>query len=426
LKKVLVKDFYNFTNRREVEMGSKNSVFRRIVSILKDDDWKNTRNTITPAFTSGKLKNTVHLMDKCIDTCCSILDEQGGAEEGVDVKNMISNLSLDIIAAAAFAVDTDAQRNPDNEFSKHVKQLTNFSFKDPRLLFSMLFPWTATKLDEYFGIKIMLPGLEEFYVSNLSKVLQERRQNPRVDKLDFLQLLINAADNKDTSTEVDSAIDHGLAKTSKNWKMTDFDIVAQSFIFLVAGQETVASTLNFVLYLLAVHKEVQEKCLEEIQSATPNDEPITYKQIQHDTPYLEAVITEALRLYPPVGRFDRNCQKDYQLTDQLVIPKGAAVCVPVYAIQRHPDNYENPDTFDPERFLKTSINPFTYMPFGYGPRNCIGMRFAMLEMKLVVANLVKKFCIEPSSTTEPMPLELDFTNSAMKPKRLNRLRFIRR
>jgi len=186
--------------------------------------------------------------------------------------------------------------------------------------------------------------------------------------------------------------------------------------------------LAFACYSLAMHPEEQEKCYQEIKGLVQKDEAITYTHIQRGMPYVDAVMSETLRLYPPAVRFDRTCQEDYQLTDQVRIPKGSILCVPVYAIHHSSENYEDPEKFDPERFLvkeKRNTNPFAFLPFGYGPRNCIGMRFAQLEFKLALSNVVRRFRIEPCAKTEPMPVELS-TTSLLKAKNPIRLNFKRR
>ena len=171
--------------------------------------------------------------------------------------------------------------------------------------------------------------------------------------------------------------------------------MAQGWIFFIAGYETTATTLSFCSYELALHPEVQEKLFEEVESAVDSKGEINYETLSK-LPYLDAVLSETLRMYPPVIRLERRAMTDrYKLGDTgLVLNKGQEIEIPVYAIHHSEEFYPNPDKFYPERFLpenRNQIKPYTYLPFGAGPRNCIGMRFALMEAKLGIAQIVRRF-----------------------------------
>ncbi len=111
-------------------------------------------------------------------------------------------------------------------------------------------------------------------------------------------------------------------------------------------------------------------------------------------PYLEATIQETLRFYPPASRVVRVAEEDYRLSDEIKIPKGCLVNIPAYAIHHSEEFYPQPEKFDPDRFLpeqKAARDQYTFLAFGHGPRNCIGMRLALLEMKLILAAMLQKF-----------------------------------
>jgi cytochrome P450 family 3 subfamily A len=406
LKQILVKDFNNFTNRRIVggNFIEESSLMARILNLLKDDEWKNVRSTITPAFTSGKMKSMTYLVDDCIETLMQILSDHASAGDDVNIKEKFGGCAIDIIAATAFGTKIDSQRNPDNPFVKYAKQVQSFSFKSFGFLFSIFFPWTAHQLLERFNIRLTFSEAEEFYKISLTKLIEERRKNPLTDKPDFLQLLLNASGNRESVQDElkDDAISHNI--TVKREPMTTMQIMSQSFLFLIAGYETTAVTLTWVAYMLALNPEEQEKCYEEIKSVVGNEQ-ITFDHIQHRLPYLEAVIAETLRIFPPAPRFDRNCQEEYKV-DGFTIPKDSAVSIAAYVIHHDEENYPDPERFLPERFSpeeKAKRNPLIYLPFGYGPRNCIGMRFAQMEMKLILANVIRKFKFLPSDKTESYP-----------------------
>uniref|UniRef100_A0A8D0NXS9 unspecific monooxygenase n=1 Tax=Sus scrofa TaxID=9823 RepID=A0A8D0NXS9_PIG len=123
--------------------------------------------------------------------------------------------------------------------------------------------------------------------------------------------------------------------------------------------------------------------------------------------YLDMVVNETLRLYPIAARLERACKKDVEIHG-VFVPKGTVVVVPVFVLHRDPDLWPEPEEFRPERFSKKNkdtINPYTYLPFGTGPRNCIGMRFALMNMKLALVKVLQNFSFKPCKETQ-IPLKL--------------------
>ncbi|UYV82557.1 hypothetical protein LAZ67_21002753 [Cordylochernes scorpioides] len=179
----------------------------------------------------------------------------------------------------------------------------------------------------------------------------------------------------------------------KGLSMTE--IVAQGMQFFIAGYETTASTLSHCVYSLALNPECQDRLAEEIDSfySVP-DAKLDYDTVK-TLPYLEAVISETLRLYPSANRIERQAAASYRLGNTgIEIPKDMILQIPVHAIHHDPDFFPYPETFDPERFLpenRDNIRPFTYIPFGSGPRNCVAERFARLEIKLCLAHVIRNF-----------------------------------
>lgn len=155
-----------------------------------------------------------------------------------------------------------------------------------------------------------------------------------------------------------------------------------------------------MFYSLAVNEVCQDKLLEEINSNTNEKEEIDYETLAQ-LPYLDACISEALRLYNPVVQLDRVSVEKTNLGD-IDIPKGLHIQIPVYAIHHNHKFYPDPFTFNPDRFLpenRHKLVPYTYLPFGAGPRNCIGLRFALVEAKLATVQILKKFRFTPNEKT---------------------------
>jgi len=180
--------------------------------------------------------------------------------------------------------------------------------------------------------------------------------------------------------------------------------------FFVAGFDTVGALINFAIYLMAAHQDVQEKIYQEVKASME----ATDGEIDYDTvvrlEYIDMFISEILRRYPPASRLERRCIKDYKLPgSDLVIKKDSLVAISVQGIHSDPEIYPEPDKFDPERFTpenKSKRHPFAFQAFGQGPRNCIGMRFALMESKVVIAYCAYYFHMEPTEKT-PIPVKID-------------------
>jgi cytochrome P450 len=171
---------------------------------------------------------------------------------------------------------------------------------------------------------------------------------------------------------------------------------------LSAGYETTGQTMGYILYELAMNQECQESLYEEIMDAVDDVDDLTYEMIQ-SLPYIDAVIHETMRKHPIFAWLERVCTKEYKLPGhELIIPKGGLVRANSVGICYDPEIFPNPNDFIPERFLKENRgerNPYSFMGFSLGPRNCLAMRFAMFEMKMCISSLVSKFRFLPSERT---------------------------
>jgi cytochrome P450 family 3 subfamily A len=171
-------------------------------------------------------------------------------------------------------------------------------------------------------------------------------------------------------------------------------------LFLITGFDTIASGLTNLAYNLVKNPSAQENIIEELDRELNGEEP-DFDNI-NKLVYLEATILESLRIEPSAVRIERKTVCDCKLGN-IFVPKDTYVTIPIKAVHRDPDNFQNPDDFEPERFLpqnKQKIKPGAYLSFADGPRNCIGMRFALLEMKLCLAKLFKKFKFIKCNQTE--------------------------
>jgi cytochrome P450 len=196
------------------------------------------------------------------------------------------------------------------------------------------------------------------------------------------------------------------ARYSDGEGMTDELVLSESMQLLVAGHETSSNALSWLLYLLSSRPD----CLERVRQEF--DAVLGEAQLSHGDvmkcEYTTQVIQEGLRLYPPFWMIDREAIADDQVGD-IAIPKGSTVIVYVYGAHHAPQNWPDPESFDPGRFTKANVKqltPFTYLPFGGGPRICIGNQYAMLQILMILSELLRKYDFEltPGQSIEARPM----------------------
>jgi len=196
------------------------------------------------------------------------------------------------------------------------------------------------------------------------------------------------------------------ARYSDGQGMSDELVLSESMQLLVAGHETSSNALSWLLYLLSSRPDCLERVRREFDSVL-GEKSLSYS----DVPKFEfatQVIQEALRLYPPFWMVDRMALADDRVGD-LAIPAGSTVVVFIYGAHHSPQYWENPESFDPERFTKANEKlhtPFSYLPFGAGPRGCIGGNYAMLQILMILSVLLRKYDLQlvPGQTIEPRPM----------------------
>ncbi|XP_078237402.1 cytochrome P450 3A29-like [Pogona vitticeps] len=320
---------------------------------------------------------------------------------------------MDVLTSTSLSIDVDSINNSRDPFVKKVQKLFKSSFVNPLLILTVVFPF-LTPLLEKLNFTLIPSSVVNYFMVVVKKIKNNRQKDKHMERVDFLQLLVESQFSGDIS---DGA---NFYKA-----LTDKEILTQAITFIFAGYESTSTSLNYLSYSLATHPDVQQKLQEEIDKILPNQAPPTYDAILQ-MEYLDMVVNENLRLYPPAGRVDRICKNTVEIHG-VTIPKGTVVMIPAFVLHRLPEYWPEPEEFRPERFSKDNketFDPYTFLPFGTGPRNCIGMRFALLAVKVAVVVLLQNFFFRTCKET-PMPLELK-SQVCMQPKKLIKLRFIPR
>lgn len=405
IKTILVKECYStFTNRRVFGLSGR---LESALSMAMDDQWKRIRTVLSPTFTSGKLKEMFPIIESYGEKLVKNLEKKVANEEFLDVKNIFGAYSMDVVASTSFSVDIDSMSKPSDPFVTNIRKFLKFSFLNPLFIFIVLFPFMIPVLEK-MNMCLLPSKVIDFFDAVFMKMKKERKEGYHVDRVDFLQLMIDSQSSQDSSKSA------GEKDSYKS--LSDEEILAQALIFVFAGYETTSSTLSYISYHLAIHPDVQKRLQDEIDANLPNKAAPTYNAVMQ-MEYLDMVVSESLRLYPPGGRIERVCKKTVEFNG-VTIPKGMVVMIPAYVLHRDPTYWPKPEEFRPERFSKENgenIDPYTFLPFGAGPRNCIGMRFALLIIKVAMIVLLQKFSFKPCKDT-PIPLVMD-TKGFMQPKK---------
>lgn len=432
IKQLPIKDFEYFENHRIFIDNQTEELFGNSLFLMEGEKWRDMRASLSPAFTGSKMRQMFELVSECAKDMVSVLLEES---KGVDVlnkefKDLFMRYTTDVIATSAFGLKTNSLRDKDNEFLRAGRNMLQFNgFKSAaKILIQTAFPWLA----KAFDLQLIDAGVRNFFKSMVFDTM-DTRQRENIFRPDMINTLMQMR-RGEVERPLGDEIEHGdagfatveesnIGKKIVHRKWTDTEILAQSFVFFFAGMDTSSNALLFTAYELALNTDIQTKLFEEIRATNEDIDKtlVTYDLLQK-MKYLDQVISESLRKWPPVGLTDRICVKDYVYDDgngrKIRIEKGVSILIPTYGLHRDEQFYPNPEKFDPERFNdanKTHILPGSYLPFGIGPRNCIGSRFALMEVKAFLYYLLLHFTLEVCEETiiplkfkkSPMALKVD-------------------
>jgi len=426
LKHIQVKDFDHFVDRLNFEFqkkffsgGDTDKIWELQLTSITGDLWKEVRSAFTPIFTSGKMKGMLKFIKHVAGDLTNEMEMKAKEGEEFELKDVFGKFSLDALASSAFGVNAESFTNKNSKFVEYAAE----TFKQSKLelvVFAIKFIPGVTELLNLFKFNTFKPKETRFFRDIILQAIRTRRQT-KERKNDMVDLMLDCikddspVDNDDDEQadqyEKDMKLSH--SKKSKH-NMDELTIVATALVLLVAGYDTTGMTLSYLAYELSKNPEVQEKLQEEIDQAFEESggEFPDYNVIQ-SLPYLDMVVYETLRKNPPVGVNFREATKDYTLpgTD-IVLKTGDMISYNARGLHFDPEHWTNPTEFYPEHFSKeekANRNPYAFQAFGQGPRACIGMRFALLEAKVAVLSVLRKFSFKPGTKTQE-PLVLDGEN----------------
>lgn len=404
VKAIGMKNFDHFQDHLGFFDTSIDTLFGGALFFLHGEHWKNQRSAVTPIFTSSKIKNMFKLMTDCGERITNYLVKLPEEEREIEMKSVLSKYTNDVIASCAFGIEVDSVKDPNNDL--YVNGQRSKLFVGFGQFIKMLMYRNVPSLIKLLRIRFFAKNLADFY-ENLLLDTVKIREEKGIYRPDMLQVMIDAKN-----------------KNEPGKTLTISDVTSNAYGFYFGAYETVSMQTSFVFHLLAEHPNVQTKLQEEIDKVLEeHDGQLTY-DIVTKMEYLEAVIHETMRLYPNALFLDRVCTKTYELPPAVpgakpyTLRPGMNLWIPVCAIHTDSKHYENPDKFEPERFVndgKRILNSGAFIPFGLGPRMCIGHRFAMMKMKVIVCQTLSRCQFKLSSKSQ-LPMEILKGSIAVTPK----------
>ncbi|XP_070493752.1 probable cytochrome P450 6a20 [Chironomus tepperi] len=393
IKDILVKHFDNF-HQHGIDIDFRNDPLVNNLFFIDGQAWKDLRAKLSPTFTTGKMKLMFPIVSDIADGMIEYLLPHANGRKVLEMSEVYSSFTTEVIANVAFGLDIKCQGNPNNEFRRMAMDVFHPSgWENVKAIFRNSFPSVAAKLGMGFNTQRTI----DFFTNIVRDNLEYREKN-NIQRNDFFQLLINLK-NKDGS-------------------LTFEEIAANSYEFFVAGHETSSSVMIFCTYELALHQDVQDRLRAEIEEVLEkHDGDVTYDAIM-EMKYLDMVFNETARKHPVIDNQLRRSTRDYKIPNtNLVIPAGTQIIIPVIGLNYDTKYYDNPDEFDPERFTEENVkkrHPFAFIPFSEGPRICIGLRFGTMQAKLGLVKLLKNFKILTSDKT-PYPMKYSPTAPFQSP-----------
>lgn len=396
-KQIAIKNFDSFVDHRFIIEPQMDSLMGNTLFLMRGEKWRKMRTTLTPAFTGCKMRRMFDLVRECaIDSRNYLIErvfDDIGSEQVIELAEFYSRVTNDMIASCAFGLKINSLIDRNNEFYEtgatlqHLHSVKSFM----KILCLRTFPWLMDKFQYQFVDKKIRDVFSKLVLRNI----KNRRLN-QIVRPDLIDLLMRAKND------------------GQNGPWSDDEIISQAFIFFLAGFDTTMWVLIATTYELALNQRIQQRLIDEIDAMNDklSDQLIGYDDL-NKMKYLDMVIMEVLRLHSPAVLIDRLCSKRIQLNVddkiKINIEKGDHIWIPIYCFHHNPEYFSQPELFDPERFNdenKKNINQAHYVPFGIGPRACIGNRFAIMEVKGIIYYMLSQFKFNISSKTEiPMKIK---------------------
>jgi len=404
-KQVLVKDFEYFTDRPAFR--DSDPINNQFLTNLGGEEWKRMRMLMSGVFTSGKLKLMLPHIAKCGENFASYIDKMSQDGKEIDMKDTAGLLTLDAIATGGFGIQVNSFEDQKNTFRLQALALVGTPGYSKQSVFMVMLKTLIINAWPKLGIDILkFRILDGEAVTFFAKVIREaykQRQATKQRRNDLIDLLIDEmnksksdaatangeANQFESEFEADAAMNTDDVK-DKKFEDEEIVLISNAMLFFFAGFDTTSLGIGMTCHKLCIYPDVQEKVYEEIMDVFGNEGKITFDKLG-ELKYMDKVISESLRFTTIVPQLERICTKNYKIPGtNVVIPKDRVVNVYMQGFTDSNDNFYNAKEFDPDNFNPdNNPNKFAFAAFGQGPRNCVGMRYALMVVKVGLVNLLR-------------------------------------
>ncbi|XP_038107973.1 probable cytochrome P450 4ac1 isoform X1 [Culex quinquefasciatus] len=373
--------------------------------------WFQRRKILTAAFHFNILPKFLETFHEECEKLVERLDEDVDCGQATVLQDVAARFTLNTICEAAMGVKLDSHTMAD-EYRAKIKEVVGFLIQ--RVMNPLLFENFTYKL---LGFRARLDKALKPIHAFTSNIIKQRRElfHANVKNLDEF-----SEENIYFNTNQRYALlDTLLASEARN-QINEKGIREEVNTFMFRGHDTTASAFTFVFLLVAEHPDVQQALVDEILTVNSSRlDPLAQFTVKdyNELRYMDRVIKECLRLYPPVPFIGRMINEDSWFGDRF-IPKDSMANVLIWDLHRDPKQFPDPERFDPDRFLPENVeqrNPYAYVPFSAGPRNCIGQRFAMLELKSILTAVLREFRVLPVTKRDEIVFVADMVLRARDP-----------
>ncbi|KOB64674.1 Cytochrome CYP6AB14, partial [Operophtera brumata] len=401
VKRVLITDFAHFYPRGLNPHKTVIEPMMRNLFFADGDLWRLLRQRMTPAFTSGKLKAMFPLIVERAERLQARTLAAAAAGRTLDARDLMARYTTDFIGACGFGLDADSLNDENSEFRKLGAKIFIVHFREALVaILKELFPGLCKHLK-------YMSRIEGDLINLVEQILKQRNYEPS-ERNDFIDLLLECKKKGVIVGESLEKVKSDGTPDTTTLELTDELIAAQVFVFFAAGFETSSSATSFTLHQLAYHPRVQEKVQEEIDRVlAKHNGKLSYDAVG-EMKYLEWTFSEGMRMFPSLGFLIRESAHPYTFPEiDLTIDEGVGIFISLQAMQNDPQYFSNPEEFRPERFSPEEFdhdqNKFVYLPFGDGPRACIGARLGKMQSLAGLAAVLSQFSVTPAPNTLRKP-----------------------
>ncbi|KYN13880.1 PREDICTED: cytochrome P450 4g15-like [Trachymyrmex cornetzi] len=406
--------------------------------ITKGDKWRRHRKVIAPSFHMNILKTFVPLFyENSVDLVHRLRDKVG---EEFDCHDYLSAVTVDILTETAMGVKKERRQKTGYEYAMAVMKMSDILHRrhyDISCRFDIFFKFsklanlqkkmlkTIHSLTEHV-IKEKSKDVEEKYekyqqlkdsqndkpIEN-SKVTEnvENTKNNAANYMHYVRDDLDDIDENDTGEKKRLAFLEMMFELKKNGQMTDEEIWEEVNTIMFEGHDTTAAGSSFALCVLGSHPDIQARVYEELDTIFGDSNRQCTFQDTLEMKYLERVIMETLRLFPPVPLIARRLNQDVKIvTGDYILPKSTTVMIVQYMTHRLEKYYPNPTVFNPDNFLPENMQKrhyYAYIPFSAGPRSCVGRKYAMLKLKVLLSTILRNYRIISETLDKDFLLRAD-------------------